>query len=54
MSKLNNKGWGISNLLTFLVIFILFLLVIAYLIYNMDNENGSNIQFLDHGFVILS
>ena len=52
MAKLNNSGWGVSNLITFLVIFILFLLVVAYLIYSVDHEKGSNIQLLNEEFVI--
>lgn len=39
MAKLNNSGWGVGNMITFLIIFILFLLIIAYLVYTFDQED---------------
>lgn len=54
MAKLNNKGWGISNLITFLVIFLLFLLVIAYLVYKVDHEKDSDIQLVEENFVLIN
>ncbi len=33
MRKLNNRGWGLSTMITFLVILLLFILVIAFVSY---------------------
>ena len=54
MVKLNNKGWGISNLITFLIIFILFLLVIAYLVYKVDHEKDSDIQLVEEDYILIN
>ena len=53
MAKLNNKGWGISNLITFLVIFLLFLLLIVYLVYRVDHEKDSNIQLVEEDYILI-
>lgn len=33
MKKFNNKGWGMSTMITFIIAFCLFLLIIAFLAY---------------------
>lgn len=54
MARLNNGGWGISNMLTFLVIFVIFLLIVAVLIYNIDHEKDSDIQLVQEEVVLFS
>lgn len=41
MKMLNNKGWGLNTLITFIVIFLVFILVIAILAYNIGIETDS-------------
>ena len=53
MASLNNKGWGISNMITFLVIFIIFIFIIAFLVYNLDHEDDSNIQLMEEDMIVL-
>ena len=54
MASLNNKGWGISNMITFLVIFIIFIFIIAFLVYNLDHEDDSNIQLMEENMIVLA
>lgn len=54
MAKLNNKGWGISNMITFLVIFIIFIFIISFLIYNLDHDEGSDFQLIEENMIVLS
>lgn len=54
MAKLNNKGWGISNMIAFLIIFIVFILIIAFLVYDVDHEKDSNIQLVQGEVILLS
>ena len=53
MASLNNKGWGISNMITFLVIFIIFIFIIAFLVYNLDHEDDPNIQLMEEDMIVL-
>ena len=53
MASLNNKGWGISNMITFLVIFIIFIFIIAFLVYNLGHEDDSNIQLMEEDMIVL-
>lgn len=53
MAKLNNGGWGVANLIGFLIIFIIFLFIIAFLVYDVDHEKGSNIQLVQEEVVLL-
>jgi len=41
MKKLNNNGWGLSTMITFIVVFLLFILVVVILSYNMGIEKDS-------------
>ncbi|HIR49108.1 MAG TPA: hypothetical protein IAB35_03930 [Candidatus Faecimonas gallistercoris] len=52
MTKLNNGGWGVGNMITFLIIFILFLIIIAFLVYDMDHEKESQIHLVEEEFII--
>ena len=54
MAKLNNSGWGVGNMITFLIIFILFLLIIAYLIYHLDHDKNSNIHLINEEVIIFN
>lgn len=54
MTKLNNGGWGVSNMITFLIIFIVFILIIAFLVYDIDHEKGSDIQLVQEEVILLS
>lgn len=53
MARLNNGGWGVSNMITFLVIFIVFILIIAFLVYNVDHQKDSNIQLVQEEIVLI-
>ena len=46
MAKLNNSGWGVSNMIAFLIIFIIFILIVAFLVYDVDHEKDSDIQLV--------
>ena len=52
MAKLNNGGWGVANLLTFLIVFVIFILIVSFLIYDVDHEKDSNIQLMEEEFII--
>ena len=54
MAKLNNSGWGVSNMITFLIIFIVFILIIAFLIYDVDHEKDSDIYLIQEEVILLS
>lgn len=34
MKKLNNKGWGLSTMIGFMIAFVIFLIIIVYLTYS--------------------
>lgn len=51
MAKLNNGGWGIGNMIAFLVVFLIFLLIIVYSVYTVDHDDDSNIQLVDEGYI---
>lgn len=53
MAKLNNKGWGISNMIGFLVVFIIFLFIIGYLVYHVDHEKDSDIHLMENEYIIV-
>ena len=53
MAKLNNNGWGIGTMIAFIIIFILFLLLVAFLIYDVDHEEDSDIQLMEKEIIIL-
>ena len=42
MNKLNNKGFGLSTLITFIVIFMLFIIVVSILSYKMGLGKGTD------------
>ena len=52
MAKLNNGGWGVANLLTFLIVFVIFILIVSFLVYDVDHEKDSNIQLMEEEFII--
>ena len=52
MAKLNNGGWGIGNMIGFLLVFLVFFLIIIYLVYTIDHEENMNIQLVDEGYVV--
>ena len=54
MARLNNGGWGVSNMITFLIIFIVFILIIAFLVSDIDHEKGSDIQVVQEEVLLLS
>lgn len=41
MMKLNNKGWGLSNMIAFIVILIIFLIIFLVVAYNYGIEKDS-------------
>ena len=41
--KLNNKGWGMSVFIAFIVIFIIFLIISSVISYRMDLNHGNNL-----------
>lgn len=51
MAKLSRGGWGVSNMIAFLVIFIFFILLIAFLVYSVDNEKDSDIHLIETEFI---
>lgn len=51
MRKLNNMGWGLSNLIGFLVVFFLFAVVICFLVYQMSHEESSDIHLVKEEYI---
>ncbi len=54
MAKLNNSGWGVSNMIAFLIIFIIFILIVAFLVYDVDHEKDSDIHLVQEEVILLS
>ena len=52
MNKLNNSGWGIGTMISFLIIFIMFLLLVAFFLYHMDHDKDSEIRLIDNNVII--
>ena len=51
MAKLNKSGFGVGDMIGFLVVFILAILIIAFLVYDVDHEKDSDIQLIQEAFV---
>ena len=39
MKKMNKHGWGLDDMIGFIIAFVAFLIVIAILIYSLNNLN---------------
>lgn len=52
MAKLNKSGFGVGDMIGFLVVFILAILIIAFLVYDVDHEKDSDIQLIQEEFII--
>lgn len=52
MAKLSKGGFGVGDMIGFLVVFIFVILIIAFLVYDVDHEKDSDIQLIQEEFVI--
>lgn len=52
MAKLNKSGFGVGDMIGFLVVFIFVILIIAFLVYDVDHEKDLDIQLIQEEFII--